>query len=368
MSRGRADRQAIRTPVLRPLRLHVLLLAPLCLAVVLGGSCFDDSDKSHDGAVDLDDLALYSQNELGRAWQAVDWCDWLANPPSDPNELRELRLFVTSYFACDSDPLAIAGVNEYPTRLAWGPGAQRLYVTDARANSVFIYDAQLELVGEIKNLGRPLGIAVDPAGNIYVGNNQFDNVEVYDPDGAKTATLGSGLVEMPNDLALDADGNLYVADSLSNLIWVFDPATGLVVRSIGSGQLLFPSALTIAGDELFVADQTHHQVRVFDLDGNLLRSLGGEVDQGMLGYRWQGKFVRLQSLAVDAAGRLHALDSQMSVIQILDAASGAYIDSYATRGTAEGELNLPLDIALSDYGDLAVANTLNQRVELLTPP
>jgi DNA-binding beta-propeller fold protein YncE len=338
MSRGRADRQAIRTPVLRPLRLHVLLLAPLCLAVVLGGSCFDDSDKSHDGAVDLDDLALYSQNELGRDWQTVDWCDWLTNPPSDPNGLRELRLFVASYFACDSDPLAIAGVNAYPTRLAWGPDAQRLYVTDARANSVFIYDSQLELVGELKNLGTPLGVAVDPADNIYVGNNQFDNVEVYDPD------------------------------SLRNLIWVFDPATGLVIRSIGSGQLLFPSALTIAGNELFVADQTHHQVRVFDLDGNLLRSLGGEVGQGMLGYRWQGKFVRLQSLAVDAAGRLHALDSQMSVIQILDATSGAYIDSYGTRGTAQGELNLPLDIALSGYGELAVTNTQNHRVELLTPP
>ena len=78
--------------------------------------------------------------------------------------------------------------------------------------------------------------------------------------------------------------------------------------------------------------------------------------------------MRLQSLAVDAAGRLHALDSQMHVIQVLDAASGTFLASYGTRGTAPGELNLPLDIALSDYGELAVANALNQRVELLTPP
>jgi DNA-binding beta-propeller fold protein YncE len=346
----------------------VLLLAPLCLSVVLGGSCFDDGNGSHDDTVDLDDLAAYSQNELGRDWQTVDWCDWLANPPSDPDGLRELRLFVASYFSCDSDPLAIANANHYPTRLTWGVDAQRLYVSDADANSVFIYDNQIELLGELKNLGTPLGVAVDPLGNIYVGNNEFDNVEVYDADGLKTATLGSGIVLMPNDLALDADGNLYVADSLANLIWVFDPATGQVLRSIGSGQLLFPSALAIAGIELFVADQSNHQVKVFDLDGNLLRSLGSEATQGMIGYRWQGRFVRLQSLAVDAAGRLHALDSQMSVIQILDALDGAYLDSYGTRGTAEGELNLPLDIALNDYGELAVANTRNHRIELLTPP
>ena len=62
------------------------------------------------------------------------------------------------------------------------------------------------------------------------------------------------------------------------------------------------------------------------------------------------------------------LDSHMSVIQIVDATSGGFVDSYGTRGTAPGELNLPLDIALNDLGELAVANTKNERVELLTPP
>jgi sugar lactone lactonase YvrE len=212
-----------------------------------------------------------------------------------------------------------------------------------------------------------LGLAVDTLGNIYVGNNQFDNVEVYTPEGSKTATIGAGTVHMPNDMAFDGNGKLYVADSRRNRIWVFDPATGANLGSIGAGELRFPSALTISGQELFVADQSNFAVKVFDLQGTLLRSFGEEVSSGF-GYKWKGKFVRLQALAIDATGRLHTLDSHMGIIQILDATGGAYITSYATNGSGPGELDMPLDMDLNQYGQMAVSNTRNERLELLTPP
>jgi DNA-binding beta-propeller fold protein YncE len=371
MNRGRANLRSTRRSSLDATAIPTLLLLLFCLVALPGvGPCSDTdySDQNRDGVIDIQDLTLYSERVFGQNWEVVDWCRWLDQPPANATELRRLRNFVQSYFDCNSNPLEIVSVNKYPTRVAWGPGAQRLYVSDARTDSVFIYDAQLEPIGEIKELGTPLGIAVGPTGDLYVGNNRFDNVEVYSPDGTHLATLGVGAIRMPNDLAFDANGVLYVADSKMNRIWVFDPATEQLLREIGAGTLRFPSALAIAGQELFVADQLNHMVRVFDLDGNLLRSLGGEVTQGSLGYKWQGKFVRLQSLAVDAAGRLHVLDSQMSAIQLLDAVSGDYLGLYGTRGTAPGELNLPLDIALNAYGELAVANTKNERVELLTPP
>jgi hypothetical protein len=58
----------------------------------------------------------------------------------------------------------------------------------------------------------------------------------------------------------------------------------------------------------------------------------------------------------------------MALVQILNATTGGYITTYGTKGTAPGELDLPLDLDLSEYGEAAVANTRNQRVELLTPP
>jgi hypothetical protein len=67
------------------------------------------------------------------------------------------------------DPLAVNHANNYPTRLALGPNGQ-LFVSDPKVKSVFIYDANLQLKGELKGLYSPLGVAVDSAGFIYVGN------------------------------------------------------------------------------------------------------------------------------------------------------------------------------------------------------
>jgi DNA-binding beta-propeller fold protein YncE len=180
-------------------------------------------------------------------------------------------------------------------------------------------------------------------------------------------TIGAGILQMPNDLAFDGAGKLYVADSRRNRVEVFDPATGANLSSIGVGELRFPVALAISGQELFVADQANYQVKVFNLGGTLLRSLGGKSTQTFK-FSWKGSFVRLQSLAIDATGRLHVLDCHMGRIQILNATTGNYITYYGSHGTAPGQLNLPLDIALNQYGEAAVANTKNERIELLTPP
>jgi len=327
------------------------------------------SDQNQDGFVDLADLVLFSQSELGQDWQTVDWCQWLQSPRKHDKHLQQLLDFINEHFHCDQgDPFAIRNVNRHPTRLAWSPDAGQLYVSDPRVGSVFVYDPTATLIGELKISGKPLGVAVHPQGDIYIGNDKFDEVAVYGPDGFQTATIGAGMLRMPNDLAFDQNGELYVVDSKRNRVEVFDPATGASLRTIGGGQLRFPSALAISGQEVFVGDQSNFLVKVFDLQGNLLRSLGGEASQGFMNYKWQGKFVRIQSLAIDSTGRLHVLDSHMGIIQILNATDGSYIGSYGAKGSAVGELDLPLDIDINQYGETAVANTRNERVELLTPP
>jgi hypothetical protein len=89
------------------------------------------------------------------------------------------------------------------------------------------------------------------------------------------------------------------------------------------------------------------------------------VTQGSLGYKWKGRFVRLQSLGIDASGRLHALDSHQGLIEILDRVSGSYISSYGEKGTGTGQFALPLDIAPLGSGEAAVTDAQNMRVEIL---
>jgi YD repeat-containing protein len=365
-----ADRRRTRIGSFRP----VVLLAALAVAFILvefpglaSGATL--SDQNRDGVVDLADLVLFSQNELGQDWQTVDWCLWLESPRKHEKHLHDLLEFINEYFRCDQeDPLAIRNPNGHPTRLAWSPDGQQIYVTDPRIGSVFIYDSTPTLTGELRVGGKPLGIAVDPQGDIYVGNNEFDAVVVYGPDGFQIKTIGAGTLQMPNDLAFDQYGQLYVVDSRRNRVEVFNPVTGDHLRTIGGGELRFPVALAISGEELFVADQANFQVKVFNLQGNLLRSFGSRSSQGMVSFNWKGKFVRLQSLAIDGTGRLHVLDSHMAIIQILSAVNGVYLGSYGAKGSAPGELDLPLDIDMNQFGETAVANTRNERVELLTPP
>ena len=278
---------------------------------------------------------------------------------------------------CKGDPLppdlTVQNANRLPTRLAQGPN-WRFYVSDARIGSVFIYGPDLRLVGELKQLDRPLGVVVDALGQIYVGNDGRDNVEVYSPAGVKLREIGAGTIRMPNDLDLDEDGNLYVVDSLSDTVRVFD-AAGAWLRDIGSagdaaGELSFPAAVAIAYrsgfGEVYVADQGHARIQVYDLQGAFLRGYGSEV--GAFSGDWQGKFVKLQSLAIDEFGRLHAADSYLNRIQILDPDTGAYLDSYGSFGTGAGELNVPLDIAIAFWGSTVVANSGNRKVENLFAP
>jgi hypothetical protein len=194
-------------------------------------------------------------------------------------------------------------------------------------------------------------------------------VEVYDSTGTKLRDIGAGNIQMPNDLALDLAGNLYVADSLANQVKVYAP-NGDLLRTIGDGLLQFPVSVTVAysvpgggAGELYVADQGNTKIRVFALNGDLLRSYGVrlELEEPL----WQGKFVQIQSLAVDPMGRLHVLDSALSLVQILDAVSGAYIDHYASMGTAEGQLYLPLDIVITAGNQTMVTNNGNHRVDMI---
>ena len=260
--------------------------------------------------------------------------------------------------------------HNYPTRLTQGHDG-KIYVSDAIAGSVDIYDTALNLTGKINNLDHPLGVAVDQEGRIYVGNNGRDNIEVYSAKGIKINTIGSGAVKMPNDLALDQQDNLYAADSQGNTIKVYD-STGKWLRDIGGpgdgdGELLFPSSVCIAysegAGELYVADQGHASVQVFDLQGNFLRAYGSAVEE--FSSDWEGKFVRIQSLAVDRHGRLHAADCYMNNIQILDADTGEYLGSYGNFGSNPGELNIPLDIFINLSGQVLTANSGNKRIEVI---
>ena len=344
------------------------------------GDFDDDSD------VDFLDLSRFTAQWLNTCGDP-NWCDGADLDFSERVDFLDFAHLASNWGSASSPPVSgpdhftVFNSNIYPTRLAIGPNGN-LYVKDAKTDSVFIYDFNFTITGELRRLGKPLGLALDAQGNIYVGSSERKVVEVYNTQGIKTNTIGLGLIEMPSDIAFDNDGKLYVVDSKKNTVWVFNPNGG-VLRSIGrggtgDGEFDLPIALEIAyrGDpgsqipELYVADRGNYRIHVFDLDGNFKRSFGSAVSQSMMGnWRWQGKFVKLQGLTMDLDENLHVLDSYLNKVQILDPNTGSFLGYYGDSGSAEGQLNLPFDVIVDDYGDSIVTDTGNKRVEIfiLTP-
>lgn len=264
-------------------------------------------------------------------------------------------------------PLAGGSVDQqYPTRLALGPQG-KLYVSDASAGSVLVYDSDLNFVGEISGIDLPLGVAVDSQGRIYVGSDGADSVEVYDGTGIKLYSIDPGGISMPNDIAIDTADILYVVDSRANTVRVYS-AAGTWLRDIGgpgegAGKLRFPAAVTIGGEppELYVADQGHSLVQVFDPSGTFLRNFGGAV--GAFSPQWKGLFVRMQSLSLDGRAALQVADTYMDRVQFLDRTTGEFLGYYGEFGGGAGQLNLPLDLVITADNRAIVADAENHRIQ-----
>ncbi len=187
-----------------------------------------------DGDWDVDgyDLIGFASHWLDSGCSEPNWCGGADLNHDSFVGLADLSILARNWQKGMGGDIAPKQPNIFPTRLTTGPKG-RIYVTDAKVDSVFIYDANIHPIGQIKGLSKPLGIAVDDHGRIFVGCDGSNSIEIFNSNGIRIGTIGRGLIRMPNDLTLDREGRLFVADSEVNTVWVFD-SNGSVIRSIGS--------------------------------------------------------------------------------------------------------------------------------------
>lgn len=298
------------------------------------------------------------------------------NATTQPNpvywELAPGQAYDQARFGYQSK-LVLAHTMRDPTRFSWG-GDGNLYVADQANNSVFILDGGLNLLGELKGLAQPQGVAADGNGNMYVANQGRNNVEVYSATGSYLKTLG-GSIGQPVDLALDRPGNIYVLDGANQTVLVFDQA-GTLQSAIGDSLLIKHGVSLDIGyrddgsgteiGELYVADQQACTIHVFALDGTYKRSLG--TCGTMYTTIWDGMFSGLMAVSLDPFGNVHGLDNSLNVVQVFSPQTGAFLGSYnAYSPENEYRLNLQTDIGIhpTDHRVL-VSNVATRAVETIT--
>jgi sugar lactone lactonase YvrE len=204
----------------------------------------------------------------------------------------------------------------------------------------------------------PSRIALDGAGNMYVGNLVGANVVKIGPGGSSASLVSTpGLtLGQVSGVALDGAGNLYIADYTNSQIIEVTVAGGASVLSLSglTTPLVSPTDLTIDGaGNLYIADYGNARVVMVTPTGT-----ASVVNTGTYTIPPSG----LASVAVDATGTVYIADQiNNQVITVPTAGVPAILVP-----ASFGQLNGPRGVAVDGMGNVYIADTGNNRIVTVT--
>lgn len=222
--------------------------------------------------------------------------------------------------------------------------------------------------GQVSNLpvfSRPAGIAARN-GMIYVADSQGQGVVVFDVPRRKVFKFGQrepNTLEKPISLALDAKGQVYVLDAKRKKVMVFDPL-GLFLFEVGNPATLSrPASVAVSreGDRIYIVDRgspegDDHRVYAFNQSGEQLFVIG---PRG----REQGQLNIPLDAAVDDDGRLYVADSGNFRIQIFSS-DGKFRTAFGGPGNRPGQFSRPRGVAVGPDGNIYVSDGVYNNVQI----
>ncbi len=161
-------------------------------------------------------------------------------------------------------------------------------------------------------------------------------------------------------VATDAKDRVYVAHRGPKPVMVFE-RDGTFVRAWGDDHIKTPHGLRIDPDgNVWLTDIGNHLVMKFDPEGKLLLSLG---QKGKAGDK-ADQFDRPTDVAVTPTGEFYVTDGYGNARVLKFDRTGKLLKQWGTKGTGEGEFNLPHAICLDAKGRVYVGDRENNRVQV----
>jgi streptogramin lyase len=251
--------------------------------------------------------------------------------------------------------------------------------------------------GSTSSFNDPEGIAVDAAGNVYVGDVGNNLIRKISPSGVVTTLAGAGQSGSANGtgtaasffgpwgIAVDNEGNAYVADNGNNMIRKISP-TGVVTTLAGSGTrgsangtgtvASFYAPIGVAVDaagNVYVADNGNQMIREINPSGVVTTLAGSGTIGSLNGTGTAASFRGPTGVAVDATGNVYVGDWGNNVIRkispsgvVTTLAGSGTIGSLNGTGTAASFFE-PFGVAVDAAGNVYVADQINNLIRKINP-
>ena len=249
-------------------------------------------------------------------------------------------------------------------------------------------------------LNFPNGVAVDPAGNLYISDSGNNRIRVVS-SGVITTIAGNGTagfsgdnglatsaqISAPNGVAADSSGNLYISDHANNRIRRV--SSGVIITVAGNGtygysgdngpatsaQLAQPYGVAVdSTGNIYIVDGLYDRIR--KVSNGVITVVAGSGTAGFSGDNGPATSAQLSApngVAVDAAGNLYIADDENNRIRKV---SHGVITTVAGNGTggfsgdngpaASAQLNEPKGVAVDSGGNLYIADSINGRLRKIS--
>ena len=259
-----------------------------------------------------------------------------------------------------------------PMGLTVSDDGQRLYVSNFNRQAVFVFDFEQKTLLQVEPVAHPVGLSLDAEEQLYVVEQAKRQIAVFDRAGNKVRSITHPDIERPNGIAIDRSRNrIYLVDTgrsesasttrKGHNVKVFS-LDGQLIKTLGSrgaepGQFLFPTYVTLdARGNIYVTDTLNGRVQQFDPEGTYLQSFGQR------GNAW-GMFDKPKGVAVDSFGNLYVTDSGWSNVQIFNQ-KGEVLLFFGGRGPIPGMLKNPTDISIDAMNRIYVADFIHHRINV----
>lgn len=233
--------------------------------------------------------------------------------------------------------------------------SERVYVTDSKANSLFVFERGGKLLDKIgmkgsgaKNFKNPQAVAFGN-GKVYIADTGNSRIQVTDADGKFLSSFGAGQLDRPEGVAVASDGRIYVADTGNSRIRIYTP-DGIFLHGFDgseSGKAGMNKPIRIAvdlSDNVYVLDSGGERIMKFNPGGRLTKDFQA----------------RGNSLCVDRYGFIYTVDQKHGKVREL--APDGNSMTFGSRGTGPGQFSKPTGICVSPSGSLLVSDGKNRRV------